>query len=365
MSKSTKIILIVIIVAILIVIGTGIGFFIWYNKSLEPMNKTASLGQNLIRVEIQGKMGAGSIAELLEKENIIKSAKAMKIYCKVNNINILQAGKYDFDTAEDLPTIVEHMVNGDFASDEIKITFIEGKNMRWFAKTIAEKTINTEDDVFELLEDEEYIDSLIEKYWFLTDDIKNEDIYYPLEGYLLPDTYVFENDEVSVKTIFNVILNYTEKYLEKYKEAFEESDLTIHEIMTLASITELEGKSLEDREEIIGVFFNRLNEGMSLGSDVTTYYAFKVDMGDRDLTAKELNTENPYNTRGPEMSGKLPVGPICNPSKSAIEAVFNYKETDAFYFVADKNGKVYFTKTNEEHNKMVKTLKAEGLWYTY
>ena len=80
---------------------------------------------------------------------------------------------------------------------------------------------------------------------------------------------------------------------------------------------------------------------------------------------KELNTENPYNTRATNMVGKLPVGPICNPSKEAIEAVFNYKETDALYFVADKNGKVYFTKTNEEHNKMIKTLKSEGLWFTY
>ena len=104
---------------------------------------------------------------------------------------------------------------------------------------------------------------------------------------------------------------------------------------------------------------------MSLGSDVTTYYAFKVDMGDRDLTAKELNTENPYNTRGPNMAGKIPVGPICNPSKSAIEATLNYKETDAYYFVADKNGKVYFTKTNEEHNQIIKQLKDEGLWYVY
>ena len=104
---------------------------------------------------------------------------------------------------------------------------------------------------------------------------------------------------------------------------------------------------------------------MSLGSDVTTYYAFKVDMGDRDLTAKELNTENPYNTRGPNMIGKLPVGPIDNPSKEAIEATLFYTETDALYFVADKNGKVYFTKSNDEHNAKIKELKKEGLWFTY
>ena len=65
------------------------------------------------------------------------------------------------------------------------------------------------------------------------------------------------------------------------------------------------------------------------------------------------------------MAGKIPIGPICNPSKSAMEATMNYKKTDAFYFVADKNGKVYFTKNNEEHTKMIKTLKNKGLWYVY
>lgn len=362
MFKKIKIFLIMIIIVIII---AGVAGFMWYTNSLKPFNKNSELGENLIRIEIEGKMGTSSIAELLETKNIIKSATAMKIYCKMNNVNVLQAGKYDLNPSEDMPTILEHIINGEVVSDEIRITFVEGKNIRWFAKTIADKTINTEEDVFELLEDEEYIDSLIEKYWFLTDDIKDKDLYYPLEGYLLPDTYVFENEEVSVKTIFNIILNYTNKFLTEYKDKIEDSNFSVHEIMTLASITELEGKSTEDRKEIIGVFLNRMDRGMSLGSDVTTYYAFKVDMGERDLTSKELNTKNPYNTRGPEMSGKLPVGPICNPSKSAIEATIDYKETDALYFVADKNGKVYFTESNEEHNRMIKNLKAEGLWFTY
>ena len=136
-------------------------------------------------------------------------------------------------------------------------------------------------------------------------------------------------------------------------------------MLTMASLAELEGKTTEDRKEIIGVFFNRIEDGMSLGSDVSTYYAFKVDMGERDLTVKELNSENPYNTRGPNMSGKIPIGPICNPSKSAIEATLNYVDTDAYYFVADKNGKVYFTRNNSEHNDMINKLKKEGLWFVY
>lgn len=361
MNKNKKILVIVMAVIVCIIIP-----FIWYNSNLKPVNKKVSIEENeLIRVKIEEGMGIAKIAELLDENEVIRSATAMKIYLKLNDITNLQAGKYDLNNAENMPQILEHIAKGEIASDEVKITFIEGKNMRWIAQKIAENTVNTENQVMELLKDEEYIDSLIDKYWFLTDEIKDERIYYSLEGYLLPDTYIFENDEVSIKTIFNIILNYTEKYLNNYKEEIENNNLTVHQILTMASITELEGKSIEDRKEIIGVFFNRIYDGMRLGSDVTTYYAFKVDMGDRDLTVKELNTENPYNTRGPNMGGKIPIGPICNPSRSAIEATLNYKETDAYYFVADKTGKVYFTKNNSEHEKMIKKLKDDGLWYTY
>lgn len=364
-SNSLKNVLIVLIVIVVLVILLGIGFFVWYKINLNPVSKVAIENNEPIRVEIEKGMRTEQIAKLLQDNNVIKSATAMKLYTKINNINGLKAGKYDLNNSEDMQTILAHIVNGEVANDEVKITFIEGKNIRWIAKTIADKTKNTEEDVYNLLEDEGYIDSLIEKYWFITDEIKDDRIYYPLEGYLLPDTYIFENEEVSVKEIFNIILNYTEKYLNNYREEIEDNSLTVHQILTLASLAELEGKSLEDREEIIGVFYNRIEKKMSLGSDVTTYYAFKVDMGDRDLTMKEINTENPYNTRGPNMAGKIPVGPICNPSREAIEATLEYKETDALYFVADKNGKVYFTKSNDEHNKKIKELKDEGLWYTY
>ena len=359
MKKGLVVFLVIIIVGI-------IGAFAFYNVGLSPLEKSSGdADKKVIRVEIKEGMGISQIADLLENEGIIRSANIMKIYSKLNNVNGLQAGRYDLTPEEDTKTIISHIVNGEVADDTVKITFIEGKNMRYIAKMISEKTTNTEEEVFKLLENESYIDSLIEKYWFITDEVKQKEIYYPLEGYLLPDTYVFESEDVSVKEIFNVILNFTEKFLNGYKEDIENNNLTVHQILTMASLAELEGKSLEDRKEIVGVFFNRIYSGMSLGSDVSTYYAFKVDMGDRDLTVKELNTENPYNTRGPGMNGKIPIGPICNPSKIAIEAALDYTETDAYYFVADKNGKVYFTKNNDEHIKMINKLKKEGLWYTY
>ncbi|MBO5397341.1 MAG: endolytic transglycosylase MltG [Clostridia bacterium] len=353
-----KKIIIVLIILLVLVITAGVGGLIWYTNSLKAPSKSEEM--HLVTIP-EGK-GISSIAELLENEGVIKSAIACKIYCKINNVTKLQAGNYEINAQTDTPTILAQIAGGSVVSNEVRITFIEGKNMKWYAKAISENTNNTEDDVFDLLKDEEYIDSLIEKYWFITDEIKNEDIYYPLEGYLLPDTYTFESKDVTVKEIFDVILGFTDKFLSKHKDEFK---YTVHQTLTLASMAELEGKSTEDRSEIIGVFLNRINVGMSLGSDVTTYYAFGVDMAESNLTVKQINTYNPYNTRGPNMISKIPIGPICNMSKDAIEATLNPTETEALYFVADKNGKVYFTNSDEEHKEKIAELKKEGLWFTY
>lgn len=357
--EKKKIGIIILSIILVLIIGTGIGVVVWYQHGIGAVSKGNG---EVIRVEIIEGTGTSAIAQLLKEKNIIRDANVMKIYAKLNHVQSLKQGKYDLNNAENLGTILAHIQNGEIVNEEVKLTFVEGKNMRHFAKTIAEKTVNTEEDVWTLLEDEAYIDSLIEKYWFLTEDIKQEGIYYPLEGYLLPDTYIFENKEVSVKTIFNVMLNYMDKFLSEHKNEIPDN---IHDVMTLASIAELEGVREEDREEIVAVLKHRIEKGMSLGSDVTTYYAFKVNMGDRDLTAKEIKTENPYNTRGPHMEGKLPIGPICNPSKDAILAALNETQTENLYFVADKTKKVYFTKTYEEHINLINQLKKDGLWYEY
>ncbi len=350
-------IFIVIIVAVVVIL---IGIFAWYKINTKALNSS----KDGIRVEIPSGTGVSGIAKILKENKIIRSDLAFQIYCRINGVTNLQAGKYELLPCDDVAVIAEHIANGDIASTEVTITFIEGKNIPWYAKEIAKKTNNTEQDVYDLLADEEYIDSLIEKYWFLEDVIKDENIYYPLEGYLLPDTYTFENEDVSVKEIFNIILNFMDKYLTPKKDEFK---YVYHNTLTFASMLELEGKSLEDREEIMGVFLNRIDKKMALGSDVTAYYAFKVNMADRNLTKEELNTYNPYNTRykGVEMAGKIPIGPICNPSKEAIEAALNPKETDALYFVADKNGKVYFTENYDEHTAKISELKKAGLWFNY
>ena len=358
MKKKLLLIVIIIFVVILVVIATGI---IWYNSQIEAPKGN----NNDIIIEIENGTSTTNILKLLKEKNIIKNELASKLYININKINSLKAGKYKFNGKESLKEVLEKISNGDILVQTINITFLEGKNIRDIAEVIDKETNNSIDDVFSTIEDEEYINSLIEKYWFITDEIKNKDIYYPLEGYLYPDTYNFQNKDVDVKTIFEKMLNQTDKILTKYKERMEEKNISVHQTLTVASIIELEGNNSENREKIARVIYNRLNNKMSIGSDVTTYYAVKVNMWSRDLYLSEINTYNPYNTRGPDMAGKLPIGPISNASEQSIKSALYPSKGQYLYFVADKNGKIYFSNTNEEHEKTINNLKKDGLWFEY
>ena len=204
------------------------------------------------------------------------------------------------------------------------------------------------------------IKTLIDKYWFLTDDILKDGIYYPLEGYLFASTYELYNGS-GIKDIITKMLDGTNDILTKYKEDIENSKYSVHEILTLASVVEQEGAASNDRAGVAGVFYNRLKIGESLGSDVTTYYAYGKNF-DEDLSMSELNNcSNGYNTRNGCNAGKLPIGPICSPSSDSIIATINPSNHDYLFFVADKTGKTYFTKTNAEHNAKVRELKAYGM----
>lgn len=332
---------------------------IWYKSSIGAISKESED----VPISIELGSGIDSIANVLYNQNVIKSKTAFKIYVKLNNVDGLQAGDYLLNKNMDVYTIIENLKTGKVQKEQTIITFVEGKNIDSIAKTISEKTNFTKDDVYTLLNDTTYIDSLIEEYWFLTEDIKNKDIYYSLEGYLYPETYYFETNNLELKTIFKSMLDETKNVLEELN--IDKESVSVHEILTMASIVELESSNVESKKDVASVFYNRLNSGMSLGSDVTTYYAFKINMSDRDLTVTELNTYNPYNTRGPKMSGKLPVGPICSPSKTSIEAALNPNTTSYLYFVADKNGKVYFADTYAKHEEIVQNLKDNNLWFEY
>ena len=308
--------------------------------------------------------GMKSLISDLKKDGLVRNESFTYYYVRLNKFDV-EAGTYILHPNMSLREIFEKISNSSNAKeDTITITFKEGYNMRGIINTITSNTKITEEEILNKLKDTEYINSLIKKYWFLTEEILDPNIYYPLEGYLAPDTYEFKKD-ATIEDIFEKMLDQEEEVLNTYKDSIEKSSLTLHKIMTLASILELEGNNINNRKQIMGVFMNRLNNGMSLGSDVTTYYAIGVDMSERDLYQSEIDDINAYNTRSSAAGGMIPVGPISNPSKESIDAAVNYLPNDYFYFVADKRNNIYFSKTFEEHNQIISDLMEQGLWYTY
>lgn len=332
-----------------------LGTFGFYQYEISPTDKKSTATYEVV---VKQGMSTSEIADLLKKKNLIRNSFFFKVYMKLNRKQTIKAATYDLKKSMDLDTIISLLEVGK-ANDDISITFKEGKTIKDYAKVLSTNTNISEEDFLAKMKDKTYLTSLINSYWFLTDTILNDDIYYGLEGYLAPDTYNFKDKDVSIEEVVKTLLDQEETNLEPYKNKVNKAN--IHDILTLASMAELEGVKEKDRKMIVGVFQNRLSKNMNLGSDVTTYYAFSEDMT-KDLTSEMFNTYNPYNTRSSQMAGKLPVGPICNPSKSSIEASINPTSSDYYYFVADKNGNVYYTKTSSEHSAKVKELKDKGDW---
>lgn len=347
-----------ILITVLVVLGFSlISMFVGYQIFSSPMDKTSKAD---IEVVIPSGMTTRNIAKLLEKKGLIRNGTFFQVYLKLNHISSLKATTYTLKKSMSMKEIVTILEKGNhYNPDVVTITFKEGESFTDYASSIASATNHTYEEVIAKGKDVSYLQQLIAKYWFLTDEILNTNIYYPLEGYLAPNTYQFKNKEVDIEEIFGVMLNQMEEELADYNRS--DTTYTVHERLTLASMLEQEGTNRKNRKMIAGVFYNRLNKNMNLGSDVTTYYALQVPMTS-DLTTAQFNTLNPYNTRGPGMLGKLPIGPICNPSKSSIDASITPSQNDYLYFVADKKGKIYYTKTNEEHLQKVQEIKDRGDW---
>lgn len=344
---------------VILVFLISISAYFYYLTSIKYSNSKE------VSINVESGMTYNSLSTTLKNNGLIKSELMYKIYIKINNPSGLENGSYKFKANCDLDCIIETIKKGAINNNKtITVTFVEGKNMRYIASVISKNFNYSEDAVFDKLKDSSYLDSLIEKYWFLSDEIKNKKLYYSLEGYLYPDTYEFY-ESATLDDIFSTMLNNMERKIEKYKDDIKNSKYTFHQMLTLASIVELESGSSTDRKGISGVFYNRLNNGWSLGSDVTTYYASKIDNWSRDLKVSELNECNDYNTRSNCMAGKLPIGPVCNPSINSIESTILPENHKYYYFVADKNGKTYFNETYNGHDSTVSKLKKDGLWINY
>lgn len=312
-----------------------------------------------IEVVVPSGTGVTGISDILKEKKLIRSKFLFMLQVKTTKNLYLKASTYQFSQDMSMSEIIDELVSGNsYNPDTISITFKEGERITDYITDIAQATSHTPEEVRGVINDPSYLDELIRKYWFLTDNILSKDIYYPLEGYLAPETYQFENKDVSISTIIETMLDHMESELSSYRSKISH-DVSYY--ITMASMLELEGTNTKNRKMIAGIFENRLTAKMNLGSDVTTYYALQYPMTS-DLTTAQFATVNPYNTRSTTMAGKMPIGPICNPSLSSLEASIEPTSSDYLYFVADKNGNIFYTKTLKEHEAKVQEIKDKGDW---
>lgn len=347
MSKrsSGKLKTLLIIVAVLVVIVTG-GLFYY----LSGIGAVDSKNDESITVNIPNGSGASSIVYILDEHGLVKNMTCAKIHARIGGYNSLQANTYIFNKSMNLPEMFKAINTGDFdyLSKE-QLTIREGLTIPQVADAVAAELPFSREELLGKWSDKKYLKTLIDKYWFLTDVILDEDIKYPLEGYLYPETYFITEENPTIESITEMMLDLMDQQLTSIKGDLESSKYSIHEILTLASIVEKESSNVSDAmPEVAGVFINRLNDGIALGSDVTVNYIFEKD--GVELTLSQLDSDNKYNTR--KFPG-LPPGPICSVNTKAIDSVLNYKETDYMFFYATPEGEIIFSKTVSEHNKAV------------
>lgn len=353
----------IILVICAFVIVVLVSFIVASDYYLSPVDKKSD---EIIKFEIKNNTGKNKIADDLENAGLIKNATVFKIYIKLNKNKELYAGTYNLSKSMSVNEIIDTLhKNKSLETETVQVTFIEGKRLADYAKVIENNFDYKASDVIAVADSDEFVNKMISTYDFITDEVKQDGIYHPLEGYLFADTYDFKKNS-TIEEILNKMIYTMGKKLEVYKDDINVSKFSVHELLTLASIVELEGANSDDRAGVAGVFYNRIEAGWTLGSDATTYYAVNKDFS-KDLTNNNLKSCNKYNTRSENTCSftGLPIGPIDSPSLNSINAVMEPEEHDYYYFVADKNKKTYFASTYKEHTQIVAKLRKDGLWYEY
>ena len=324
----------------------------FYNSNL----KSISDDTTQIKFIVDEGTSASNVVVNLEEQGLIKSSLVAKVYLKLNDSDI-KSGEFLLNKAMDLKTIINYLSDSsNIITNEVDITLIEGYWLKHMADEISKKTTVSADELLALWNDKDTIKELMNEYKFLTDDILNQELRYSLEGYLFPETYRFYVETTALDITKKMLDKTNEVYL-KYKDQIDNSELSIHELFTLASIVQYESKSVEDMHNIAQVFYNRIDIDMKLQSSVTVCYAKNIaDNWKACETTPDY--DSPYNTY--KISG-LPIGPVTSFSDAALNATLNPKLNDYLYFVADVygDGAVYYAKTHDEHLSNVKKFNLE------
>ena len=326
--------ILILVLAILVAVGG------WYTLGLRAVEPGS---EEQVIVEIPNGSGASMIVEMLDEAGLVRNKTCAKINARIGGYDNLQANTYIFNKGMSFQQIMKVINEGNFdylSKESIEVK--DGARLTQVAEAISGQLPFSSEEILAKWSDKEYLNELIDKYWFLTDDILGKDVMNPLEGYLYADTYFITSGSDTIEGFTEMCLDRMDTELSARKDRIDASGFSVHEFLTLTSIVTKEATS-GDQAAVAGVFMNRLDQGMSLGSDVTVGYIFDIDRV--ELKQSQLESDNPYNTR--KFAG-LPPGPISTVVGGAMDAVLDYEKSDDLFFFADENGTVHYYKNQDD-----------------
>lgn len=346
-AKVVRRVVLIAAAAIVLIIGiTALSVFLYIHSALKPVDPNS---KKEVVVDIPIGSSVSFISQTLEDKGMVKSARVFKYYVKFKNESDFMAGEYHMTPSMTFAQIIDSLKTGKIMQKPVfSITIPEGKQLDEIAAAIAKKSNQKEADIIKQLNKETFIQSMMNKYPdLLTTEILAKDVKHPLEGYLFPATYPFYKKNPTLEEIISAMLDKTVNIVQKYEVEIADQDLSIHEFLTMSSLIEKEATKKADRNKIASVFYNRIKEKMPLQTDPTVLYAQGKHKA--KVTYKDLEVDSPYNTY---QNKGLPPGPIANAGVMSMEAALHPDKTDYLYFLASKDGKVHFSKTLQEHNKL-------------
>lgn len=329
---------------IILVVLFGLIGYQYVTTSLEPLDKN---DQTEKVIEIPTGSSSKDIAQILQNNNIIKSAIVFSYYVRMNNETGFQAGNYEFSPSMSLDTIISQLQEGGTAAEYKgnKVLVKEGITIDQIADAIAATTDYSKEDFLTVIKDEAFLTKMKTNYpELLTSALEAEDTRYRLEGYLFPATYDFP-EEMSLEELVENMISKMDEVMQEYYPKIKESNRNVHDVLTIASLVEREGFTLEDRKLIAGVFNNRLEINMPLQTDIAVLYA--LDEHKEYVSNNDVAVESPYNLYVHPGFGP---GPVDSPSADAIKATLEPTESEYLYFLADMStGKIYYAETYQQH----------------
>lgn len=342
-----KIVAIIAIVFVLLLMIVGFLGYNYVKSALKPVDPDST---KTIAVEVPIGSSLSSISTLLEKKGVIKDARVFKYYAKFKNESQFQAGNYDLTKAMTLDELIESLKTGKvYRKPVFTMTIPEGLTLEQIGNIVEKKTPYTQKEFMDLVTSDAFVKKMMANYpELVTDAVLADNIRYDLEGYLFPATYSYFEEKPSLESIVEEMIGAMDKVVKNYSDLLAEKQMSVHQLVTFASLLEEEATAQTDRETIASVFYNRLDQGMPLQTDPTVLYA--LGSHKNRVLYEDLEVDNAYNTY---KNKGLPPGPIAGAGKSSIEAVLNPSSTDYLYFLADKKGVNHFSKTYDEHLQKV------------